>query len=222
MRDETFTPVPTVPAGDRIADFLDRARQGLHSGPPPEGAHGASDTDLDPDLAPLIYGAAPPTPAAVLVPIVSRSQPTLLLTQRTAHLPSHAGQIAFPGGKIDPSDRDATAAALREAEEEIGLGADRVRPIGFLDRYRTGTGYTILPVVAVVEPGFTLALNTEEVADVFEVPLAFLMDPANHQRHRRPWQGRERQFFAMPYEGRFIWGATAGMIRNMHQRLFAT
>jgi 8-oxo-dGTP pyrophosphatase MutT (NUDIX family) len=160
-----------------------------------------------------------PSPAAVLVPIIAREELTVLLTQRTEHLAKHAGQISFPGGKIDADDDGPVAAALREAEEEIGLSARFIEPLGFLDSYRTGTGYRIVPVVALVQPQFTLALNVEEVSDAFEVPLAFLMDEVNHQRHAREWRGRQRQFYAIPYLNRYIWGATAGIIKNMHERL---
>jgi 8-oxo-dGTP pyrophosphatase MutT (NUDIX family) len=181
---------------------------------------GPSDFDLDPELAREL---APrhQRPAAVLVPIIDREQPTLLFTVRTDSLPSHAGQISFPGGKIDQSDTGPLDTALREAEEEIGLARALVEPLGYLDTYRTGTGYAIQPVVALVAPGHALAINPSEVADVFEVPFAFLMEAANHQRHARTWQGRQRHFYAMPYGERFIWGATAGIIRNLHQRLHA-
>ena len=162
----------------------------------------------------------PPRPAAVLVPVVARLPLTVLLTQRTDTLPSHAGQIAFPGGKIEADDHDAIAAALREAQEEIGLDPGLVEPLGYLDAYRTGTGYRIYPVVALVKPGFTLTLDAREVADAFEVPLAFLMDERNHQTHVRSMRGVERRFYAMPFEQRYIWGATAGIMKNMHQRLF--
>jgi 8-oxo-dGTP pyrophosphatase MutT (NUDIX family) len=180
---------------------------------------GPSDFDLNPELAAELIGHERARAAAVLVPVVARPQLTMLLTLRTAHLPSHAGQIAFPGGKVDPTDADPVATALREAEEEIGLDRRFVEPLGFLDTYRTGTGFGIVPLVALIAPGFALELNTSEVADAFEVPLAFLLDAANHQRHARLWQGRERHFYAMPYEERYIWGATAGMIRNLHERL---
>ena len=183
-----------------------------------------SDFDLNPGLAAEVASAtpspAPIIPAAVLIAIVGRDPLTVLLTQRTDGLQSHAGQIAFPGAKIDAEDPGPLAAALREAEEEIGLDPALVEPLGFLDRYRTSTGYVIHPVVALVAPGFALTPNPREVADVFEVPLSFLMDDRNHHRQSRLWQGRERHFYAMPFGDRFIWGATAGMIRNMHQRLF--
>lgn len=209
------------------AEFRTRATTRLHRAEPPPH-QGRSDFDLDPGLAAEIAAlaaasgqpVAPLKRAAVLVPVVLRDPLTILLTLRTDGLSSHAGQIAFPGGRVDPTDADVIAAALREAEEEIGLTSSHVEPLGFLDPYRTGTGYIINPVVALVSPGFTLSPNPEEVSDVFEVPLAFLMDAANHQRHARIWNGRERHFYAMPYEQRFIWGATAGMLRNMHERLY--
>jgi 8-oxo-dGTP pyrophosphatase MutT (NUDIX family) len=210
------------------AGFRAAAARALHPTPvetvidPRTGrSWGPSDFDLNPELAAELMGHEPPRAAAVLVPVVARAPLTMLFTLRTVHLPSHAGQIAFPGGKVDPTDADPVATALREAEEEIGLSRAFVEPLGFLDTYRTGTGFGIVPVVALVAPGFSLELNTHEVADAFEVPLAFLLDAANHQLHSRLWQGRERHFYAMPYEERFIWGATAGMIRNMHERFAA-
>jgi 8-oxo-dGTP pyrophosphatase MutT (NUDIX family) len=184
-------------------------------------ALGRSDWDLDPELAADLAVMEAPTPAAVLVPIVLRDTPTVLLTQRTATLAKHAGQIAFPGGRCDAADANAIATALREADEEIGLAASRITPIGFLDGYRTGTGFHITPVVATVEPGFALRLDSGEVAEAFEVPLAFLMNPTHHEKHSREWRGRTRQFWAMPYADRYIWGATAGMLRNLYDRLSA-
>lgn len=166
-----------------------------------------------------------PVHAAVLVPLVLRSETTVLLTERTAHLSSHSGQIAFPGGKVDPDDSDATAAALREAHEEIGLDARYIQVLGTLPTYTTGSAYIVTPVVALVHAGFTLMPNPEEVADVFEVPLGFLMDPANHRRHRVEWEGAQRDWLSMPYPDprgeRFIWGATAGMLRNLYRFLSA-
>ncbi len=159
-------------------------------------------------------------PAAVLAPIVARPEgATVLLTQRASHLRNHSGQIAFPGGKIDAGETP-LAAALREAREEIGLDPAFVRPVGYLDPYVTGTGFRIHPVVAVVEPGFTLDINADEVDDAFEAPLAFLMNPENHQRHSRMVEGAERRFHAMPWRDRYIWGATAGMLLNLYQRLY--
>lgn len=170
-----------------------------------------------------------PMHASVLVPIVVREQPTVLLTQRTAHLSNHSGQIAFPGGKADQEDLDASATALREAQEEIGLDPAQVQVLGVLPHYVTGSAFIITPVVALVQPPLTLRPNAFEVADVFEVPLAFLMNPAHHRRHAVEWQGVRREWFSMPYleqvngqtSERFIWGATAGMLRNFYRLLVA-
>jgi len=161
-------------------------------------------------------------PAAVLVPIIARNQgATLLLTERSKELKNHAGQIAFPGGKIDALDQDARAAALREAEEEIGLQQKFVEDLGYLDPYLSSTGYRIIPLVAIVTPSFSLTLDPREVESIFEVPLDFLMDPAHHEIHEREWRGAQRRYFAMPYEERYIWGATAGIIRSLYERLYA-
>lgn len=166
-----------------------------------------------------------PAQAAVLIPLVVRDTLSLLLTQRTQHLSTHSGQIAFPGGKVDPEDLDATAAALREAREEIGLEPERVEVLGHLPEYLTGSLFHITPVVALVHPAFRLDPNPEEVDDVFEVPLDFLMDPRHHRRHRLEWQGEWREWYSMPYNDRgterFIWGATAGMLRNLYHFLRA-
>jgi 8-oxo-dGTP pyrophosphatase MutT (NUDIX family) len=159
--------------------------------------------------------------AAVLVPLVAhQSGVTALLTLRTPHLAVHAGQVAFPGGKIEPSDGGPAAAALREATEEIGLDPAGVAVVGYLDRYLTGTGYRITPVVAQVAPDPMLSLNPQEVQEAFEVPLAFLMDPQNHRLGSRIFMGRERHFYEMPFEGRYIWGITAGIIRDLYERMF--
>lgn len=158
--------------------------------------------------------------AAVLIPIVLHpAGPTVLLTRRATALRSHSGQIAFPGGRVDAVDGSPLVAALREAEEEIGLARDKVRTVGYLDAYLTGTGYRVVPVVGLIEPPLALTINPAEVDEAFETPLAFLMDPANHQRHAREWQGRQRTYYAMPHGDRYIWGATAGMIRNLYERL---
>jgi 8-oxo-dGTP pyrophosphatase MutT (NUDIX family) len=186
----------------------------------PPTAASPSDFDLNPGMDPP--HTAPLTPAAVLVPVCARDTLTVLLTERTPQLTAHAGQIAFPGGRIDADDADAAAAALREANEEIGLDPRLVEPLGYLDPYRTSTGYLITPLVALVEPHFTLTVNPHEVAGVFEVPLAFLMDQANHRIDSRRWRGAERRFYAMPYEQRYIWGATAGIIRTLYRRLFTS
>ena len=156
-------------------------------------------------------------PAAVLVPLVRREPGiTVLLTQRTEDMPSHAGQIAFPGGRKQQEDADARATALRETEEEVGISRTFVQVIGAVDPYRTGTGYEITPVVGIVTPGFTIHADPREVADVFEVPLSPFLDAQNHRVDSRVFQGRERRFYAMPYGDRYIWGATAGMLKNLH------
>ena len=163
--------------------------------------------------------------AAVLVPLVLRDPISLLLTQRTAHLSTHSGQVAFPGGRVDPEDADATAAAVREAHEEVGLAASDLEVLGHLPTYTTGTAFVITPVVALVRPGAALQPNPHEVAATFEVPLSFVMNPAHHRRHRMEWNGAQREWFSMPYhdgaEQRFIWGATAGMLRNLYRLLHA-
>ena len=162
------------------------------------------------------------TRAAVLVPLVTRElELTVLLTQRTSQLAEHAGQVAFPGGRIEATDRDPVAAALRETREEVGLPADHVCVIGRLDTYVTGTGYEITPIVGLVRAPYPMRLEPHEVADVFEVPLAFVLDPANHERHSREFKGRIRSFFVLPYPGRYIWGATAGMLVNLAEVLSA-
>lgn len=156
-------------------------------------------------------------PASVLVPLVDRAtEITVLLTQRTDDMPSHAGQIAFPGGRRQAGDADAVATALRETEEEVGLSRQFVDVIGAIDSYRTGTGYEITPIVGIVSPGFTIHADPREVADVFEVPLEHFLDEVNHKIGSRIYQGRERRYYAMPYGERYIWGATAGMLKNLH------
>lgn len=181
-----------------------------------------SDDDLNP-TARMIPANEAPKPAAVLVGLVPRADGlNLLLTERQPHLRAHAGQIAFPGGRVDAADADAVAAALRETREETGITASFIEPVGFLDTYLTSTNYRVVPVVALLRPGFTVVPQEAEVKDVFEVPLAFLMDPANHQRHSRDWQGHTRYYYAMPWQGRYIWGATAGMIRNFYRLMYDT
>ncbi|WP_291064411.1 CoA pyrophosphatase [Hydrogenophaga sp.] len=165
------------------------------------------------------------TQAAVLLPLVMREQLMLLLTQRAGHLSTHSGQIALPGGKIDPGDADATAAALRETQEEIGLMPQQVEVLGTLPRYTTGSAYIVTPVVGLVQPDFDLCLNPNEVTEVFEVPLVFLMQPAHHHRHALELGGIQREWYSMPYQDgpreRFIWGATAGMLRNFYHLICA-
>jgi 8-oxo-dGTP pyrophosphatase MutT (NUDIX family) len=160
-------------------------------------------------------------PAAVLVPVIARPREiTVLLTQRAAHLRRHASQIAFPGGRVDAGDGSPLEAALREAEEEVGLARRYVAPLGYLDTLRTGTGFSIVPVVGWVEPGFTITPDPAEVADVFEVPFRFLMDVGNHQRQMRDGPGGPWEVYAMPYGDRHIWGATARIIRNLYEKLY--
>ena len=160
------------------------------------------------------------TPAAVLVPVIERPEGlTVLFTQRTSHLNDHAGQVSFPGGRCEGSDVSRVFTALRETEEEIGLGRERIEVVGILPEYRTGTGFSVIPVVGLVHPPFELSLDSFEVAEVFETPLAFLLDPANHQRHSMEIGGVLRHYYAMPYEGYFIWGATAGMLVSLHHLL---
>lgn len=160
------------------------------------------------------------TPAAVLFPIVLHpAGATVLLTQRTAHLRDHAGQVSFPGGRVEAGDESPSHTALRETEEEIGLSREHIDIIGFLPEYRTGTGFRVIPVVALVTPPFELHPDPFEVAEVFEVPLAFLLNPENHKPHSLHYRGAMRHFFAMPYGDYFIWGATAGMIRSLTGRL---
>jgi 8-oxo-dGTP pyrophosphatase MutT (NUDIX family) len=177
--------------------------------------------DLDRDPAAWDEAGVKATrPAAVLIPVVDRPEPTVLLTMRTSHLPSHAGQIAFPGGKIDPHDETPLAAAIREADEEIGLDAALIEPIGYLDLYLTFTGFRILPVLARVTPNYELRINASEVDDAFEVPLGFLMDEANHARKSRDWKGVTRHYYEMPFGERYIWGVTAGILRNLYEKVY--
>jgi mutator protein MutT len=217
------TPHAAAPLPISAQDFFDRARARLSLAVP------AALTDLsapatrgDLDRDPAVWerlGVAATRPAAVLVPVIAREAPTVLLTERTAELPSHAGQIAFPGGKLDPGESP-LAAALREAEEEIGLSAAHVEPLGFLDLYFTFSGFRILPVLARVAPGHSLTLNTGEVASAFEVPLSFLMAAENHARKTRDWKGIERHYYEVMFGERQIWGVTAGIVRNLWERLY--
>jgi 8-oxo-dGTP pyrophosphatase MutT (NUDIX family) len=214
-----------APAESAAEQFFARARARLTLDVPPALADPAAqgirrgDLDLDPALWERA-GVRATKPAAVLVPIIERSVPMVLLTLRTAELASHAGQVAFPGGKIDPSDESPVSAALREATEEIGLPPMLVEPIGYLDLYLTFSGFRILPTVARVKPDFSLKLNPSEVVEAFEVPLEFLMTPANHQRKTRDWKGVARDYYAMPFENRYIWGITAGILRNLYERIY--
>lgn len=205
-------------------EFFARSRARLTLDVPP-GLNDASvtpargDHDADPVMR-KIAEVRPIRPAAVLVPIVDHPEPTVLLTQRAQHLPDHAGQVSFPGGKIDDGDADPRASALREAEEEIGLDRRHVEALGYLDLYMTTLGYRIVPVIARVKPGFALKLNVSEVDAAFEVPLDFLMDQNNVQRHSRDWQGMTRRYYAITFGERYIWGVTAGILRNLYDRIY--
>ena len=158
-------------------------------------------------------------PAAVLLPIVRRRNPTVLLTRRTDHLPRHAGQVSFPGGRASEGDTSLVETALRETREETGIDPAFITILGFLDAYETGTGYAILPVVGILEEGFALAPDANEVAHVFEVPLSYLLNPTNRQMTTRDFQGRSRTFYSFTYDGHYIWGATAAMLVNFSERL---
>jgi 8-oxo-dGTP pyrophosphatase MutT (NUDIX family) len=213
----------TEPAAIGSAEFFDRARARLRFEVPP-GLTDASVVPVSGDqgtdrMLQILAQEKPIRPAAVLIPVVDHPKPTVILTQRSAHLNDHAGQISFPGGKIDPTDASPLDAALREAWEEIGLSRDFIEPIGYLDLYGTSFGFRILPTLARIEPGFSLRISAAEVDDAFEVPLSFLMDPANHQLHSKAFRGIERTFYAMPFEERYIWGATAGILRVLYERI---
>lgn len=220
---EPSVPIDEVAAPGR--EFFERARARLtREVPPALTDHAATGVRGDLDLDPVMWekaGVRATKPAAVLIPVVERPQPSVLLTQRTPDLSSHSGQIAFPGGKIDPTDESPLAAALREAKEEIGLDASFVEPIGYLDLYLTFSGFRILPLLARVDPAYSVTINPAEVSEAFEVPLDFLMHPGNHQRLKRDWKGIERQYYAMPFEQRYIWGVTAGILRNLYERIYA-
>jgi 8-oxo-dGTP pyrophosphatase MutT (NUDIX family) len=191
------------PAADAFSSLLAR-----------RGDHALDGLTIDPQTV------AAARPAAVLAPIIPRPEGlTVLLTLRSAHLRNHSGQVALPGGKIDPGETPGET-ALREAREEIGLAPSMVEPLGWLDPYLTGTGYRITALVALIDPAFVPTLNPDEVADVFETPFAFLMDAANHRLEERQWRGRMRKFYAMPHGERYIWGVTAGILRNLYERLF--
>jgi 8-oxo-dGTP pyrophosphatase MutT (NUDIX family) len=177
------------------------------------------DLNAEPAVMAAIAAAPPGRTAAVLVPIIARAEPTVLFTQRTGHLGDHAGQVSFPGGKIEADDVSPAAAALREAEEEIALDRRFVEPMGYLDVQITPSGFRILPTVARVREGFAVQVNRGEVEDAFEVPLAFLMDPQNYRRESADWNGLTVSVYAIPFNGRSIWGVTAGILRNLWERI---
>jgi len=206
------------------AAFRAHAEKRLYAEPQPDAfdplhlpKHG--DHRLSEMLAPA--DGALHRPAAVLIPIIARrGEATVLLTHRSAHLKDHAGQIAFPGGKMALSDTTPIHTALREAEEEIGLEGRFIEPIGYLDPYLSSTGFRIMPVVAIIDPGHRIMIDPNEVESIFEVPLGFLMDPTRHEQHSREWRGAMRRYYAMPYGEHYIWGVTAGIIRNLYERVY--
>jgi 8-oxo-dGTP pyrophosphatase MutT (NUDIX family) len=214
----------TAPAEVGSSEFFKRSRARLSFEVPP----GLVDPNIVPPsgdpgtdrMLEIVAREQPVRPAAVLIAVVDHPQPTVLLTQRSQHLNEHAGQISFPGGKIDATDASPLAAALREADEEVGLQREFIDPIGYLDIYGTGFGFRILPTVARVKPGFKLRINHAEVDDAFEVPLSFLMNPENHQVHSKEFRGMERSYYAMPFAERYIWGATAGILRVLYERIY--
>jgi len=195
---------------ERLRDRLDPV-----DAPPRPPAHGDGDLNGYPTPS-----GRDLKPAAVLAPLILHDgPPRFLLTERAAHLRNHAGQVAFPGGRVESEREDAPGAALRETEEEIGVGREHVELIGRFDPYETVTGFEVTPFVGLLRPGFSIRPDPGEVADVFETPFDFLMNPANHQRQWREWRGERRYFYAMPWEGRFIWGATAGMLKALSDRM---
>ena len=181
--------------------------------PPESGGH--DDYHIDSITPPVLGG----TRAAVLIPVIAAAEPVLLFTRRTENLARHSGQVSFPGGRVEPSDASPLATALRETAEETGIAPGHVRVVGYLPRYRTGTGFDIQPVVGVLNPGFTLKPDPAEVASVFEVPLAFFADPANRGRGSREWNGHVRSFYTFTHGGHEIWGATAAIIVDLVTRL---
>jgi 8-oxo-dGTP pyrophosphatase MutT (NUDIX family) len=194
-----------------IRPLSDLAEAGADASPAPIGDH---------DLNATPRGQSPLTPAAVLVPLVARPGGLqVLLTRRTDHLHDHAGQVSFPGGRCEHTDTSAVETALRETREEIGLAENFIEIVGLLDDYETGTGFRVTPVVSFVREGFTLTLDNFEVAEVFEVPLDYLFDPANHQTRSREFAGRRRNYYVFEHRDRVIWGATAGMLMNLYRRV---
>ena len=217
-------PMLRVAPESGAAEFFSRARKRLSFDVPP----GLADPNVIPQsgdigtlrMLEIIAQEQPIRPAAVLIPVIDHAEPTVLLTQRSAHLAEHAGQIAFPGGKIEATDASPLETALRESEEEVGLKREFVEPIGYLGLYGTSFGFRILPTVARVRPGFSVHVQEGEVDEVFEVPLAFLMNPENHRVESKEFRGLLRSYYVMPFEQRYIWGATAGMLRMLYERIY--
>ena len=220
MTDNAWQNDPLVTA----SEFFSRARERLTFDVPAGLADShvipRHDEHADPAVVIALAAVRPIRPAAVLVPVIERNEPSVLFTQRTAHLADHPGQISFPGGKIETSDESPAAAALREAEEEIALCRRFAEPLGYLDIHMTPFGHRIVPVLARVRPGFALRLNRDEADDAFEVPLGFLMTPQNHKRETRDWNGLTLSLYVMQFGDRNIWGATAGILRNLYERLY--
>jgi 8-oxo-dGTP pyrophosphatase MutT (NUDIX family) len=206
-----------------LEEEAERHRRTMAAGPTALGVVAPTDgtgVRADPRLALGLLGEAPMTPAAVLVPIVLRAEGlTILLTKRTSHLAKHAGQVAFPGGRLEPEDHDAVAGALRETWEEVGLAADHIRIIGRLDTYMTGSMYSITPVVGLVTPPFTLKPDPEEVAEIFEMPLGAVVDAANHLREEGDFEGQRYEYYVLPHKEHYIWGVTAAMLVNLSELL---
>jgi len=220
VQDKDIEPFSIPELRRRARGVLADPRERIVPGGDP--AAGRSDYDLNPELE-KPGTASRHRPAAVLIPILERgSEAHVLFTLRSEHLPSHAGQISFPGGKMEPHDANVAATALRETQEEIGLESHYVDSIGFLDDYATSTGFRISPLVAVIREGYSIHPDDSEVAEVFDVPLSYLMDSSNHKLLTRQWRGANRVFYAMHYQERFIWGATAGMLRNLYEALYRT
>ncbi len=210
-----------MPAEITSGDIAARARGRLSFDPPARWAEIDGPSGGDHVLDGRAFFTGVPRAAAVLVGVVTHhAAPTVLLTTRLAGLRQHSGQVAFPGGKIDASDASPLAAALREAEEEVGLDRAAVTPLGYLDPYLTGTGFMVMPALCLIRPPLRLRINPAEVADAFEVPLPYLMDPSNHRKEARQIMGRDRHFYSMTHQDRVVWGATAGMLRNLYEKLY--
>lgn len=199
-----------------LDDFRHRAWQSQRDVPTTV----TGDFHFNPDLEDIIRQGAQREAAVLIGVLEGEAGPSVLLTERTAKLRSHSGQIAFPGGRVDNTDRTFAETALREAEEEVGIGSEHLEVVGEMPVYFTGSGYRIHPVLAVISEGYSLQANDDEVASIFDVPLSFLMDEANHKKSSREWQGKRRFFYEMPYEDRYIWGVTAGILRVMFERLY--